>query len=61
MAQAAIKPGTDNSRPIDYQTHPDQYVHWRLAFDGPVATLTMDINEDRGLKPGYKLKLNSYT
>jgi benzoyl-CoA-dihydrodiol lyase len=45
---------------VDFQTHPTRYKHWRLAFDGPVATLTMDVAEDGGLRPGYKLKLNSY-
>lgn len=45
---------------VDYQTHPDRYKHWRLAIDGPVATLTMDVQEDGGLRPGYTLKLNSY-
>ncbi|TMH78225.1 MAG: benzoyl-CoA-dihydrodiol lyase [Betaproteobacteria bacterium] len=45
---------------VTYDTHPDRYLHWRLSFDGPVATLAMDVNEDKGLKPGYKLKLNSY-
>ncbi|MDP2825064.1 MAG: 2,3-epoxybenzoyl-CoA dihydrolase [Sulfuritalea sp.] len=45
---------------ITYDTHPDQYKHWRLTFDGPVATLHLDIDEDGGIKPGYKLKLNSY-
>jgi benzoyl-CoA-dihydrodiol lyase len=45
---------------VTYDTHPDRYQHWKLAFDGPVATLSMDVNEDKGLKPGYKLKLNSY-
>ena len=45
---------------ITYDTHPDRYLHWKLSFDGHVATLSMDVNEDRGLKPGYKLKLNSY-
>ena len=45
---------------ITYDTHPDQYKHWRLSFDGAVATLHLDINEDGGIKPGYKLKLNSY-
>ncbi|MCK9382606.1 MAG: 2,3-epoxybenzoyl-CoA dihydrolase [Sulfuritalea sp.] len=45
---------------ITYDTHPDQYKHWRLSCDGPVATLHLDINEDGGIKPGYKLKLNSY-
>ena len=46
--------------PVDYQTDPARYKHWRLAFDGPVATLTMDVNEEGGIRPGYKLKLNSY-
>jgi len=45
---------------ITYDTHPDRYRHWRLSCDGPVATLHLDIDEDAGLKPGYKLKLNSY-
>ncbi|HTN26455.1 MAG TPA: 2,3-epoxybenzoyl-CoA dihydrolase [Burkholderiales bacterium] len=45
---------------VDYQTHPDRYAHWRLAFDGPVASLTLDVREDAGIRPGYKLKLNSY-
>src|SRR5689334_1185935 len=36
------------------------YRHWKLAFDGPVATLSMDVAEDQGFEPGYKLKLNSY-
>ena len=45
---------------VTYDTHPDRYVHWRLAFDGPVATLSMDVNEEKGIKPGYRLKLNSY-
>ncbi|MBI4987927.1 MAG: benzoyl-CoA-dihydrodiol lyase [Rhodocyclales bacterium] len=45
---------------ITYDTDPSRYAHWRLAFDGPIATLTLDIQEDRGIKPGYKLKLNSY-
>src|SRR5690349_12290842 len=45
---------------VDYQTHPDRYKHWSLRFEGPVATLTMAIDEDAGLREGYKLKLNSY-
>jgi len=49
-----------SSPPVTYDTHPDRYAHWRLAFDGPVATLSMDVDEERGLRPGYKLKLNSY-
>ena len=45
---------------VDYQTAPAQYRHWKLAFDGPVATLAADFDENAGLRPGYKLKLNSY-
>jgi benzoyl-CoA-dihydrodiol lyase len=45
---------------ITFDTHPDQYKHWKLAFDGAVATLSMDVREDAGLSPDYKLKLNSY-
>ena len=45
---------------VDYQTAPSRYKHWKMTFDGPVATLSMDVNEDAGLVPGYKLKLNSY-
>ncbi len=45
---------------VDYETSPDKYRHWTLATDGPVATLTMTVDEDGGLRDGYKLKLNSY-
>jgi len=45
---------------VEYQTHPSQYKHWKLNFDGPVATLGADFAEDGGIRPGYKLKLNSY-
>jgi benzoyl-CoA-dihydrodiol lyase len=45
---------------VDFQTDPSRYKHWRVSFDGPVATLTMDVAEDGGIRPGYKLKLNSY-
>jgi benzoyl-CoA-dihydrodiol lyase len=45
---------------VDYQTSPSQYRHWKLKFEGPVATLLADFAEDGGLRPGYKLKLNSY-
>jgi benzoyl-CoA-dihydrodiol lyase len=45
---------------IDFQTAPPAHRHWRLAFDGPVATLTMDVDENGGLREGYQLKLNSY-
>ncbi len=62
MAQpAAAIPHDAREHPyVTYDTHPDRYAHWKLSFDGAVATLALDIDEDRGIKPGYKLKLNSY-
>jgi benzoyl-CoA-dihydrodiol lyase len=45
---------------VDFLVSPDRYKHWRLSTDGPVATLTMDVDEQGGLVPGYELKLNSY-
>jgi benzoyl-CoA-dihydrodiol lyase len=45
---------------ITFETRPELYRHWKLSFDGPVATLSMDVREDAGLEPDYKLKLNSY-
>ena len=45
---------------VDYQTNPDHYKHIQLSFDGEIATLGIKIDEDAGLRPGYKLKLNSY-
>src|ERR1017187_5225328 len=46
--------------PVDYQTDPSRYRHWKLSKNGHVATLTLDVREDAGIQPGYKLKLNSY-
>ncbi len=60
MDVAATQESQGKTEPIDFQTDPSRYKHWRLAFDGPVATLTMDVAEDGGIRPGYKLKLNSY-
>src|SRR5216683_5293839 len=45
---------------ITFDTHPDRYKHWKLQVDGPIATLVLDVAEDGGIRPGYKLKLNSY-
>ena len=45
---------------IDFSTNPSQYKHWQLSFDGPVATLAMDVAENGGMAPGYELNLNSY-
>src|SRR5438105_7019701 len=46
--------------PVDFETTPAQYRHWKLSIDGPVATLSMNVREDAGLSPDYRLKLNSY-
>ncbi len=46
--------------PVDYRTDPSRYRHWKLSFEGPIATLALDVAEDAGIRPGYKLKLNSY-
>ena len=45
---------------IDFQTDPSKYKHWRVSYNGPVATLLMDVDEQGGLFDGYELKLNSY-
>ena len=60
MDVAATEQLQTKVEPPDYRTDPSKYKHWKLSFDGPVATLTMDVAEDGGLRPGYKLKLNSY-
>jgi benzoyl-CoA-dihydrodiol lyase len=57
---AATQEAQSTTTAIDFRTDPSRYKHWRLSFDGPVATLTMDVTEDGGIRPGYKLKLNSY-
>jgi benzoyl-CoA-dihydrodiol lyase len=55
---------TTQHAPVRFETHPDRYVHWKLHFPaehgGKVARLVMDVKEDRGMRPGYPLKLNSY-
>jgi benzoyl-CoA-dihydrodiol lyase len=56
----ARSPHVSTTPRVDYQTHPSQYKHWKLKFEGPVATLAADFDENAGLRPGYKLKLNSY-
>ncbi len=51
---------TQSNPIVDYQTQPGQYRHIKLGFEGPVASIKIDIDENAGLRPGYKLKLNSY-
>lgn len=60
MDVAVTQEAKAKSPAVDYQTEPSRYKHWKVSFDGPVATLTMDVAEDGGIRPGYKLKLNSY-
>jgi len=60
MAQVAEAVQGRGSAPVIFDTHPDNYRHWRLSFSGPVATLALHVDENGGLKEGYKLKLNSY-
>jgi benzoyl-CoA-dihydrodiol lyase len=64
MAEASHKPTNgklaNGLTRIDFATEPSRYRHWRLAVDGAVATLTMDVDEKGGLFEGYELKLNSY-
>src|SRR5215475_4474051 len=45
---------------VSFQVDPNAYRHWRVDYDGPVATVTMDVDEDGGIRSGYELKLNSY-
>jgi benzoyl-CoA-dihydrodiol lyase len=57
MTSAAAPP---EARTITFDTSPDRYRHWKLSVEGRVATLALDVDEDAGIRPGYKLKLNSY-
>jgi benzoyl-CoA-dihydrodiol lyase len=60
MDAAVTKPNTAISDLVDFQTAPSRYRHWKLSCEGHIATLAMDVQEDSGIRPGYKLKLNSY-
>src|ERR1700757_154513 len=60
METALVLDPEKQAQSVDFQTHHSRYQHWQLKFDGPVAMLVMDTKEDGGIRPGYKLKLNSY-
>src|SRR5580698_9250100 len=60
MNAASIPEQASEAHFVDFETNPTRYRHWRVSYDGPVATLTLDVQEDGGIRPGYKLKLNSY-
>src|SRR4051794_39854626 len=56
----AVQTEAVHTERVDFRVSQDRYKHWRLSTDGPVAILTMDVDEQGGLVPGYELKLNSY-
>jgi benzoyl-CoA-dihydrodiol lyase len=60
MEAIVAKPDSKVPDFVDFQTAPSLYRHWKLSFDGRVASLALDVQEDVGIRPGYKLKLNSY-
>jgi benzoyl-CoA-dihydrodiol lyase len=60
MADTGTAPGQQTGIFVDFATSPAQYKHWRLDIDGRVARLSLDVQEDQPLVPGYDLKLNSY-
>jgi len=60
MAEPATTMVEPPASPVNFDTHPSRYRHWRLTVEGAVATLAMDVNEEAGIRPGYRLKLNSY-
>src|SRR4051794_25639381 len=53
-------PANAATPPIRFDTDPSRYKHWKLSFDGEVARLAMDVDEEAPMRPGYALKLNSY-
>jgi len=60
MADTGTASGHETGIFVDFATSPSQYKHWRLEVDGRVARLSLDVQEDQPLVPGYELKLNSY-
>src|SRR5450631_2693118 len=60
MAEPAKTISEPGALPVSFETHPSRYRHWRLAVADSIATLTMDVDEEAGIRPGYRLKLNSY-
>ena len=59
-AASASAQEAEHPEQVEFRTEPSRYRHWKIACDGPVATLTMDVDEAAGIRPGYELKLNSY-
>ena len=60
MAEPALPITGAKPEPVTFETDPSRYRHWKLAVAGRIATLTLEVTEDGGIRPGYQLKLNSY-
>src|SRR6202158_1022245 len=60
MAEPAATISEPGAQAVDFETRPSRCRHWRLPVADCIATLTMDVNEEAGIRPGYRLKLNSY-
>src|SRR5262249_45044344 len=60
LMEAVTAPPNPVSDFVDFRVAPSRYRHWKMSFEDRVATLAMDVQEDAGIRPGYKLKLNSY-
>ncbi len=60
VREAGLAAANAPIKAVDYRIEPSNYRHWSMKFVGPVATLSLNIDEDAGIRPGYKLKLNSY-
>jgi len=54
------QPAASTTAPVDFEVEPQHYRHWKVVYDGPIARVTMAVDPDGGLRPGYELKLNSY-
>jgi benzoyl-CoA-dihydrodiol lyase len=54
------QPAASSPASVDFEVEPQHYRHWKVAYDGPIARVTMAVDPDGGLRPGYELKLNSY-
>ena len=54
------QPAASSTAPVDFEVEPQHYRHWKVAYDGPIARVTMAVDPEGGLREGYELKLNSY-
>ncbi|MCB9714925.1 MAG: benzoyl-CoA-dihydrodiol lyase [Myxococcales bacterium] len=54
------QPAASSPAPVDFEVEPEHYRHWKVAYEGPVARVTMEVDPEGGLREGYELKLNSY-